>query len=84
MDEAFYRVTSRFVVVTEDGRRYEVEETTRYMRVDLVGGETDTVRVDRHYRTTSGIRVCRLSNDFYGVYDPDVQAGTDAVIAKRR
>lgn len=84
MDEEFRRVTSRFVVVTEDGRGYEVEETTRYMRIELVGGDTDTVKIDRHYRTTSGIRVCRLSEDTYGVFDPDPRTGVDAVIARPR
>lgn len=84
MDEEFERVTSRFDVLTEDGRTYEIEETTRYMRIAVVGGDTDTVKVDRHYRTTSGRRVCRLSEDTFGIYDPDVQTGVDAVIARRR
>lgn len=83
MDEEFHRITSRFVVLTEDGRTYEVEEMTRYMQIAVVGGETDTVRVDKHFRTTSGLRVCRLSEDTFGIFDPEIRRGTDPVVARR-
>lgn len=83
MDEEFHRVTSTFTVLTEDGRTYEIEETTRYMRIAVVGGDTDTVRIDRHYQTTSGLRVCKLSEDTFGILDSDLLGGTDAAIAKR-
>jgi len=41
---------SRLAVLTEDGRTCEVEETKRYMRVAVVGGENDSARVDKHRR----------------------------------